>query len=740
MVKFVFKEESYIATGEGIEIVREILQEKGEIKVPRESMAQVAKRLIVEGKCRVEVYEEINKQLVKVKEGSPGDWNDFSEQMIEDNELSRIASILLFTRDKTVTVAVTIVCTFDRTYSTLEFADTEIFTNLMHLCYEQNIKEAVYKDTDLELALGAMRISGHKMKPPVPRNTLTEASKDLVEKYLNVSLETYTEKEIRLSDTMGMNDSVAQTLLGDKISIYQEINPGTAQGKRLLRVFLRGPSTSRDEIQRRYQIVEELQPLAESIRSTIKGVSDIAGVCKKLTKSVLTLTDITKIRDIHRIADQMHTQIAPIPALALEYTNLKNAIEYCTEAMHEIDKVVDEEKQEVRPECSQTLFRLVQQRTEIETEISKEYSRTIEREGLYCKSIRLETNPVYGYYMRLSRADYSWLENKNVIQLVTQKAGILFTTTHLQRLSHRHKDKQAEIRKETSIIMEGLTSTLQVYKGWLDALNYIIAVIDVFTSLSIFANRYSLCRPELSETREYSVEGVFHPLLPAIYRAQQASGQNTPEITKNTLHLAEKRFCVITGPNMGGKTTFLKTIALISILAQIGSFVPATKAVLPVIDQLFIRIGASDSPENNMSTFMTEMNDISQIVNQATKDSLVIIDELGRGTSDSDGYAIAQAITEHIITLNCITLFATHFHQICQIPGVVNKRVGCVTRVSPPIMTYKIEDGTCNTSYGINVAKFVGFPDEVIEMAENIFNNTITSSQTAKTDSTTPEE
>ncbi|KAM0677655.1 hypothetical protein BDAP_001802 [Binucleata daphniae] len=184
-----------------------------------------------------------------------------------------------------------------------------------------------------------------------------------------------------------------------------------------------------------------------------------------------------------------------------------------------------------------------------------------------------------------------------------------------------------------------------------------------------------------------------------------------------------ERFCVITGPNMGGKSTFMKQCALMCIFAQIGCFVPADNAVLPIINGIYLRIGANDISSKGMSTFMVEMNDIARICKNADSKLLIIVDELGRGTSAIDGLSLALSVKEYLITKNSYTLFATHFPELCS-KDIINKRVKCEYNNDELVLLYEIEDGVCDVSYGVEIAEKIGFPSEVVEYAKKLSNDT----------------
>ena len=336
--------------------------------------------------------------------------------------------------------------------------------------------------------------------------------------------------------------------------------------------------------------------------------------------------------------------------------------------------MIDTKTCEVHTEYSAELQKLYTHKASIEKDIAIEYSREVEQKGLQKNKLKLECSTQYGYYMKMPRTESTALLGKGVVQISAQKSGVLFTTETMKIHNAKMQSIVNEIEAETEKAVYALRNKIHVYKEWLEMINHIAALIDVFCAFAYFAVQNDHVKPVLTDGK-YEIGGAYHPLLPAIHRVQIKRGMCVPEITKIDLVLDTAKLCVITGPNMGGKTTFLKTVALVTVMAQMGMYVPAEYARVPVFTALNIRIGASDAPDDNISTFMAEMIDVSKILNEADSSSLVIIDELGRGTSDADGYAIAQATVEHIMTIGAHTLFATHFHDICDTPGIVNSRM-----------------------------------------------------------------
>ena len=244
-----------------------------------------------------------------------------------------------------------------------------------------------------------------------------------------------------------------------------------------------------------------------------------------------------------------------------------------------------------------------------------------------------------------------------------------------------------------------------------------IAYIDVCASLAYGAKSQNWCRPEITQDDSFYVEKGRHPVV----ERHIASGEFVP----NNVNLSDKKFALITGPNMAGKSTYMRQIALIVIMAHIGSFVPCRQAFIPLTDKIFTRVGASDNLIFDQSTFMVEMNEVSVILNKATKNSLLILDEVGRGTSTYDGLSIAWAVVEYIASeLKAKTLFATHYHELSElegkIDGVKNYKITVKEFNGSILFLRKIALGSANKSFGIEVASLAGVPKIVTDRAKQI--------------------
>ncbi len=354
---------------------------------------------------------------------------------------------------------------------------------------------------------------------------------------------------------------------------------------------------------------------------------------------------------------------------------------------------------------------------------AKEYLEQMEqkeREKTGIKNLKISYNRVFGYYIEVSKSNVS-LVPAHYIRKQTLTTGERYITEELKVIETKvlnAKDKALAIEAE---IYERLRDFVAQRMEDVQITAAAIAQLDFLSSLAIVArdNRYT--RPEIAVNGEISIKNGRHPVIELLLKDDMFVPNDT------NLNGTDAKIMVITGPNMAGKSTYMRQIALITIMAQIGSFVPAQYARVSICDKVFTRVGASDDLASGQSTFMVEMNEVAHILKHATPNSLVILDEIGRGTSTFDGMSIARAVVEYIIkskNLGCKTLFATHYHELTELEnlytGVKNYNIVCKKRGDEIIFLRKIMRGGADDSYGIEVAKLAGVPNEIIRRAKEV--------------------
>jgi DNA mismatch repair protein MSH2 len=334
--------------------------------------------------------------------------------------------------------------------------------------------------------------------------------------------------------------------------------------------------------------------------------------------------------------------------------------------------------------------------------------------------VKLEITNQNGYVFRISRKDDTTIRNSKIYTVVsTNKDGIRIQNEALIDLNEKYMEVKSKYEQEQRSVVDEVIRTAAGYLEPTQTLNNLISELDIFVSFAEVAR---------SAQNEY-VRPKLHPLGTGILRIREGRHpclelQEGVNFIPNDVEFVkdERAFCILTGPNMGGKSTYIRQIGITVLMAQIGCFVPAASAEISIVDCVLARIGANDCQNKGVSTFMAEMLETSFILKTATANSLVIIDELGRGTSTYDGFGLAWAISDHLAKqVKCFTLFATHFHELTalseEVRTVFNSHVTALTSDETLTLLYKVKPGVCDQSFGIHVAQLANFPPHVVEYA-----------------------
>jgi DNA mismatch repair protein MutS len=340
-------------------------------------------------------------------------------------------------------------------------------------------------------------------------------------------------------------------------------------------------------------------------------------------------------------------------------------------------------------------------------------------------TLKIKYNNILGYFIEVpsTKADILMAPESGFIHRQTMAGNMRFTTAQLIDLDNNIRSASEKASAIENEIITTLIDKIRDISNDLMNTADLVADIDVWLSLSEIADLYSWIRPTITEGNEFNIIGGRHPVIEHVLR------HNGDNFVKNDCDLDKNPIALLTGPNMAGKSTYLRQNAILVVLAHLGSFVPATSATIGICDQLFSRVGASDNLAAGQSTFMVEMVETSNILNRATKKSFIIFDEIGRGTSTFDGMAIAQAVLEYLNTLGPRTLFATHYHELTRLVNTENlNNVACLTidvreHNNDIVFLHKIISGVANRSYGIAVAKMAGMPAKIVARAEQVLSN-----------------
>ena len=509
----------------------------------------------------------------------------------------------------------------------------------------------------------------------------------------------------------------------DSTLIYVLDQTCTGMGGRLLRRRLLNPSCNRAEIEMRLDATAELISkviLRAELRKVLGSIQDLERLLAKITLNTAAPRDVLalgrSLQQLPRLANLIEQLEAP---------DLRNKIETVDDARERILTAIADE-----PPVSMADGGAIRDGFNAELDELRDISRnsrqyiaaieTRERAATGIQSLKVRFNNVFGYYIEISKANLP-LTPTTYERKQTLANAERFTTPELKELESKVMDAEEKILTLEREIFANLKTYIASQAVPIKAAAQRVAELDVAATLAQVAveNRYK--RPRFSESGEMRIDAGRHPVI------EKLSEKDAVRFIPNDLYLdsSKEYISVITGPNMGGKSTYLRQAALILILAQIGSFVPADAALLPIVDRVFTRIGAADNLARGRSTFMVEMTEAAAILNSASANSFIVLDEIGRGTSTYDGLALAWAVVEYIHNhLQAKTLFATHYHELTdlaeQLSGVRNLHVSVKESGDHILFIRKVEPGPADRSYGIEVARLAGLPLQVIERARSV--------------------
>ncbi|HCA56720.1 MAG TPA: DNA mismatch repair protein MutS [Blastocatellia bacterium] len=512
---------------------------------------------------------------------------------------------------------------------------------------------------------------------------------------------------------------------GSKTSLLGTIDSTvTGMGSRLLRAWMMRPSVKRSEIETRLNAVDELGDsiLRDKVRFLLKSVYDIERLVGKLGMPSFNARDLLAVSRSLGQTPELNSAIRDARSLLLQV--LSENIHELPELRDLIARAISDEPPvnisdggTIRDGFSSELDDLRAAEGSVKQAIALFETQERERTGI--PTLKVRFNNVFGYYIEISKANLSkapeHYERKQTLANAER-----FTTPQLKEWEATVLGAEDRIiRLETELFAEVVGAVRGEIRK-LQSTARAIATLDALAALAETAAKRNYVRPILHDGDEIEIKNGRHPVVESF-----VEGSFVP----NDVYLnnATDRLLVITGANMGGKSTLLRQVALIQVLAQIGSFVPATSARLPIVDRIWTRVGASDDLASGRSTFMVEMTETATILNNATPRSLVILDEIGRGTSTFDGLAIAWSVAEYLHNSpdhSAKTLFATHYHELAELaehlPGAKNYQISAIERDGEVVFLHKLTPGQASKSYGIAVARLAGLPAEVIARANEV--------------------
>lgn len=507
----------------------------------------------------------------------------------------------------------------------------------------------------------------------------------------------------------------------------------TRGGARLLKRWMLQPLVNLDEITQRQDLVEVFVNdtiLVGDLRDMVR-LPDVGAVAARLQRRSANLVDIVRVSQFAELLPRLTERLAAydgihadriksvfVDGIGAHAEHFEGLLKLCHEAI-DMD-AVGRGQFRISPAWSATLKEISSKREELERLVEQEHERVISSSWGKGLDIKCEEDPKrYGWVFRAARKHDKKVRGAPGVTIATVlKDGVRFRTSKLREYGESVLELDEQYEEEQRTLVAQAVETARTYVGVVEAAAALVCELDAIASMgqasALAPTPY--VRPTLTAPGEGDliVHDARHPVMEAIGTNFIANDYK--------LRRAHGRLQVITGPNMGGKSTYIRSLGAIVVLAQMGCFVPASDATISIVDAVMARVGASDSQLRGVSTFMAEMLEASTILQTASDRSLVIIDELGRGTSTYDGFGLAWAIAEQLATeTKCFCLFATHFHELTsldRIEGVTNRHVYAQATGDDIVMLYQVKDGPCPASFGIHVAKLAAFPDAVIAEAK----------------------
>ena len=498
----------------------------------------------------------------------------------------------------------------------------------------------------------------------------------------------------------------------------------TSMGGRLIRRWINDPLVNVDDINARLDAVEEIKNdllLSDRIVESLKSIYDIERLAGKISYGTVNARDLISLKNSIMQLPNLKETIKNVNSEFLK--NIDSELDILSDIYELIEASIVEEppltvkeggliKKGYKPEIDE----LIEATTNGKQWLANVEIREKELTGI--KNLKIGYNKIFGYYIEVSKSNVKDIPEDRYIRKQTLTTGERYITEELKKMENEILGAKEKIIALEYDEFVNIRNEIQSNAKRIQRTASAISKLDVIQGLANVANELNYCKPEIMDDDVIDIKNGRHPVVEKIIPYGDFV-QNDSLLNAN-----KNRLNIITGPNMAGKSTFMRQVALITIMAQIGSFVPAEYAHIGIVDKVFTRVGASDDLSSGESTFMVEMMEVANILKNATDRSLVILDEIGRGTSTYDGLSIAWAVAEYVSKLKSKTLFATHYHELVglegKIDGAKNYHITVKERGEDIIFLRKIVEGGTDESYGIHVAKLAGVPKEVTNRANEI--------------------
>ena len=587
-----------------------------------------------------------------------------------------------------------------------------ILITILDNVYDGSDYKYIYEDIkDIRIITGIKHLLGYLLE--TKKGNLSHIQKvELVQEKQHLIFDVHTKKNLELTETIRNNDRTYSLLwLLDKTK--------TAMGSRYLKLNIENPLTDPKELMRRYDIIEKL--LTEFIlRDELKdleNVYDLERLASRISYGNLNARDLIQLKNSLKVLPHIHD--------VLEELKYDKNIETLSELYDLLEKSICEdapitlkEGALIKEGYNQELDELKDIRKNSKNYILKIENDEKERTGI--KNLKIGFNKVFGYYIEVSKGNIKDIKEEYGYERKQTLANCeRFITPLLKEKEDIILSAEEKIISMEYQLFIGIRDEVRKYIGRIQKISKILAEVDMMVALSIVAEENSYVRPVITLENTIQIKEGRHPVVEKVSKKDY--------VPNDIIMGKDTNILLITGPNMAGKSTYMRQLAITVIMAQIGSYVPCKSCVIPIFDKIFTRIGASDDLVSGESTFMVEMKEANIAISEATEHSLILFDELGRGTATYDGMSLAQAILEYIHDkIKAKTLFSTHYHELTtlamDLKNLKNVHVSAIEEKGTITFLHKIKNGAVDKSYGIHVASLANLPESLIKRAYEILN------------------
>ena len=543
------------------------------------------------------------------------------------------------------------------------------------------------------------------------KRSVTHFQKLIIRKnneYLKMDI--HTKKNLELTESIRKGERIYSLLW-----LLDETK--TAMGGRKLKTWLENPLVEKTEIEKRYNIVSTLLEefiLSEDLRKALYNVYDLERLCGRIALGSANARDLIQLKESLKYLPEINDILKKINYETLP--DVSDLYLLLDASLYETPPATLKEGYLIKEGFNKELDELKDLRSGGKEFISNYEQEEREKTGI--KTLKVGFNKVFGYYIEISKGALSQIKDEyGYIRKQTLTNCERFINPILKEKEDLVLSAEEKIINLEYDLFIDIRDKCSEYVHTLQTIAKIISEIDVLSSFALVSEKYNYTRPTITDDHNLEILEGRHPVVEKVLKDAY--------IPNDIIMDNKTSIILITGPNMAGKSTYMRELGIITIMAQIGCYVPAKKATLPIFDQIFTRIGASDDLVSGESTFMVEMREAADAIKNATENSLILFDELGRGTATFDGMSLAQAILEYINNkIGCKTLFSTHYHELTDLENtldkLVNKHVSAEEKDGDIIFLHKVKNGSIDKSYGINVAKLANLPKEVTDRATEI--------------------